>query len=226
VFNFKSVVVKDLKDSANYLKFISNSSQFLSKLKSEKSWLKHNRYRRTLKINQEKIDAHISVDFSKSLKSMNKGQRIVILEIENTILFLSDTILVDYEEPLMTLAVSSLDKSKRKLQSKYLYVRKFGLEFLDFLCKTHDVILYTTLDTEVISVIIEMFQQIKKDIKFVFLVSGKPFIKKIHIYPYPIKSLNKFIDENHLDKFLILDCESLSYMTKYEDIFIPILPIV
>lgn len=172
---------------------------------------------------QEKIDMHISVDFTKSFETMAEGQRIVILEIENTIWFLSDVVIDDFEEPLMSLTV--FNQQKKMYVNKYLYVRKFGLEFLDFLCKTHDVILYTTLDAEVINAIIGMFQQFKRNIQFLFVVAGRSFLKHIHGRSKSIKSLNKFINENTADKFLILDCESLSYLAKFEDIFIPILPI-
>lgn len=85
LIHFKSVVVEDLKDSANYFKFIFNSSQFLSNLKSDKSWVKHSRHRKVLKSVQEKIDMRISVDFTKSFETMAEGHRIIILEIENTI---------------------------------------------------------------------------------------------------------------------------------------------
>ena len=109
---------------------------------------------------------------------------------------------------------------------KQQYVRKFGLEFLDFLCKTFDVILYTNLDQEIATVIIDSFNSLKPNIEFRVVIWGKPFWKSVYRQAKPVKSLDNIIAPENKDKFLILDSESISYLEKYEDIFIPLLPIM
>lgn len=117
-------------------------------------------------------------------------------------------------------------KSKGKDKWNYhVYLRKFGLEFLEFLCKSHDIILYTSMERELTTTIVDAFRSIKKFINFSYIIWGKPFVKSIYRLSRPVKSLDNIIPLESKEKFLILDSESLSYLENYEDIFIPMLPI-
>ena len=104
-------------------------------------------------------------------------------------------------------------------------MRKFGLEFLDFLCRTYDTVLYTNLERELATAITDAFKKLKPNIDFKIMICGKPFCKSIYKQPRPVKSFDNIIPLEHKDKFLILDSESISYLENYEDIFIPLIPI-
>lgn len=228
VKNFKSVIVKDLKDSSNYYRFINNWKNYLEKVQSDKAWYWTDKGQSTVRTVQDKINNHISFNFEDAFEDMEEGKRIIILEIENTICLVTKELIPDCEEPLLTVTINS-SKQKQKPKEKmnhYVYVRKFGLEFLEFLCKTHDVILYTNLERELASTIVDAFKKIKKFIEFAFLICGKRFWKKVYKHARPIKSLDNIISDESKDRFLILDSECLSYLEKYEDIYVPILPIV
>lgn len=228
VKNFKSVIVNDLKDSSNYYRFINNCKNYLEKMHNDKAWFSTEKGWRTVRTVQDKINKHISFNFEDAFEDMEEGKRIIILEIENSICLVTKELIPDCEEPLLTVTINS-SKQKQKPKEKinyYVYVRKFGLEFLEFLCKTHDVILYTNLERELAATIIDAFRKIKKFIEFGFLIWGKPFWKHVYKHARPIKSLDNIISDESKDRFLILDSECLSYLEKYEDIYVPILPIV
>lgn len=238
---FKYVVVKNLKDSSNYFRFINNWPQYMAKLQKDKHWLEQAKNKRSLELVQNKIDKRIHIDFSDALQEMENGKRFVFLEIDNTIWKITEEPVEGCEDPIVITHSKSnrnhpRDKSQRKL---YVYLRRFGLEFLEFLCVNHEVILYTHLDKEITEFIISTFHDMKEGIDFAFVIWGKPFNKSINNNVGPIKSLNKIIptmeslsqDEDSYrefikQKFLILDWDILSYYENFEDIHVPILPIV
>ena len=157
---------------------------------------------------------------------MKRQNKIIILEIENSILLASKKILPDWEEPLLSITTSANKKLKFKEKGTYyVYMRKFGLEFLDFLCKNYDTVLYTNLERELATAITDAFCKLKPNIEFKIMIWGKPFWKSIYKQPRPVKWLDNIIPLEHKEKFLILDSESISYLEKYEDIFIPLIPI-
>lgn len=222
---FKSVIVQNLKDTGNYYKFIEYSKHFVSKVEKDKQWFFSESGYRAVKMAQDKINKHISFDFDEDNKHEQK--KIIILEIENTIWLVTKQQLPDWDDPMFTVTLSSSRKNTEKeVVERYIYVRRFGLEFLDFLWKTHDVILYTNLDRNLASGIIKAFQSIKKSIEFEFIIWGKPFWKPIYKAFRPIKSVDTIISEEDKERFIILDSESISYLEKYDDIYIPIIPIL
>ena len=139
----------------------------------------------------------------------------------------------------MTMTQKHTKNNKVKKKNYNVYLRRFGLEFLEFLCQNHEVILYTYLETEITSAIIKSFQGLKSGINFAFIIWGKEFHKNIYGLLKPVKSLNKIIpwggnksgettsEREYLkNKFLILDSDILSYYQNFEDIHVPILPIM
>lgn len=231
---FKSVVVNDLKDSSNYYKFINNCKGFLDKVQKDQQFMDSEKGRKSLEQTQEKINRHLALDFGDILDELDPNRKVVILEIENTIWLVTTEQLPDCDEPLLTVMINNGSKKSKNKPEKwtyYIYVRKFGLEFIEFLCKTHEVILYTNLERELATAIIDAFQSIKRFIQFQFVIAGKPFWKTIYKQFRPVKSIDNIVGgweypNTYKDKFIVLDSESISYMEHYEDIFVPILPIV
>lgn len=237
-FTFKSVVVKNLKDAGNYYKFIQNWSQYMAKLQKDKHWLSLRKNKRVLEIVQGKIDDRIHIDFTEALKEMEEHKRFVFLEVDNTIWKITEEVLDGWADPLVLKCVRITKDGNRESKKIYVYLRKFGLEFLEFLWMNHEVILYTHLEKEITEVLISTFHNLKEGIDFAFVIWGKPFWKSINGTIGPVKSLNKIIpsretldqdpetyEEFIRNKFLILDAEILSYYHNFEDIHIPILPI-
>lgn len=234
--NFKYVIVQDVKDTSNYYRwvvrificsFINNSKHYINKVQKDKQWYFNENGDKTIKQAQEKIDKHISFSFTDALEGMEQTRRIVIIEIENTIWYVTKDLLENWEEPMMTVTIkpTKIKGRPRDKVNYHVYLRKFGLEFLEFICKTHDAILYTHLGKELTMTIIEAFQSIKKFINFTYIIWDKPFWKSVYKLSRPVKSLKNIIPENDKSRFIILDSESLSYIEKYEDIYFPVLPI-
>ncbi|CAI2386322.1 unnamed protein product [Moneuplotes crassus] len=237
---FKYVVVKNLKDSSNYFRFINNCSQYMAKLQKDKHWVDKNKNKKILESVQKKIDNRINIDFSDALHVMNDGKRFVFIEIENTICKVTEEPVEECSiDPLVITLSKGAKGHKNKAKRKFfVYIRKFGLEFLEFLCLNHEVILYTHLEKDITEGLISTFHEWKEGIDFAFVICGKPFYKSISNKIGPIKSLNKIIpsienldmnEEEYTDfiksRFLILDCEVLSYLQNFEDVHVPILPI-
>ena len=224
---FKYAIVKDLKDTENYYRFIQNWKPYLSKIQKDKDWFQRPKYLKLVKSLQNKINKHINFSFDEMVQTLDETKKIIILEIENSICFVSNRILPDWEEPQIVINNTGSKKQKYKdKSSSYVYVRRFGLEFLDFLWKSYDVILYTNLDQEIATIIIESFTKIKPNIEFKVLICGMSFCKWVYKQSRPVKSLDKIISPENKDRFLILDSESISYLENYEDILIPMLPIL
>lgn len=107
----------------------------MAKLQKDKHWVDKNKNKKILESVQKKIDSRINIDFSDALHEMNDGKRFVFIEIENTICKVT-------EEPIEECSIDPLvitlskgakghkNKTKRKI---FVYIRKFGLEFLEFL---------------------------------------------------------------------------------------------
>ena len=71
---FHSVIVRDLKDSSNYYKFINNWSPFMAKIQRDKLWVQQKKNKRTLSFAQNKIDGKIKIDFTEALQDMEEGK--------------------------------------------------------------------------------------------------------------------------------------------------------
>ncbi|CAI2359091.1 unnamed protein product [Moneuplotes crassus] len=237
---FKNVVVNNLKDSSNYFRFINNCPQYMAKLQKDKHWVEKHKNKKVMQRVQKKIDNRINIDFAEALLEMEEGKRFVFIEIENTVCKVTDEPIEGCADPIVITQVKGTKGHKNKTKKKlYIYIRRFGLEFLEFLCINHEVILYTHLEKDITEILVNTFHNLKEGIDFAFVICGKPFSKTITNNIGPIKSLNKIIptmdsldkdEESYREfirnKFLILDCDVLSYYEHFEEIHVPILPIV
>ena len=104
---FKNIVVNNLKDSDNYYRFIHNCKLFLVKIQRDREWFYNEKNYKQLKTAQNKINKHIWLDFEQSFQNNDESKKIIILEIENSILLASKKMLADWEEPLLSVTTSN-----------------------------------------------------------------------------------------------------------------------
>mmetsp|Transcript_13973 Transcript_13973/g.13964 ORF Transcript_13973/g.13964 Transcript_13973/m.13964 type:complete len:108 (+) Transcript_13973:800-1123(+) len=107
----------------------------MAKLQKDKHWVDKNKNKKILESVQKKIDNRINIDFSDALHVMNDGKRFVFIEIENTICKVTEEPVEECSiDPLVITLSKGAKGHKNKAKRKFfVYIRKFGLEFLEFL---------------------------------------------------------------------------------------------
>lgn len=108
----------------------------------------------------------------------------------------------------------------------YVYLREYALKFLQYISSKYEVIVYTTIEKNLATLIVKTIQDFNNKISISIMVSGSLFSDKIMVNDKPvcIKSFKKIFKDRDPSKVLILDTEAISSF-EYENNFFPLIPI-
>lgn len=121
------------------------------------------------------------------------GNRIVILELENTVLKCTAEKLDSIPEDF-SIKQQLPDKPDEPVVY-YVYLREFALKFLEYLGDNFELIIYTSLDVNLARLIATTLQEFKPSIGFNMVIAGSTYSRQIEFggKSCNIKSYNKIL---------------------------------
>ena len=108
----------------------------------------------------------------------------------------------------------------------YIYLREFALKFLEYISNNYELIIYTTIEKNLATLIMKTIKDFKDSISIDIMISGSVFSKELYAKgkTINIKSFKKLIKNRDPSKILILDTEAVSSY-QYENNFVPLVQI-